>query len=86
MSSLTYRRGYILRSEFVISERQMGTSKGGEAVKLELGEHPIADELRELNLGKIVSYSFVPQAQGVPTPVFESYAGKRTETLVTHFA
>jgi len=72
---ITYRREYILRSEFVISEREMGFSKNGEDVKLELGDHPIAEELRELNLGKVVSYSYCPHAQGILTPVFESLAG-----------
>jgi hypothetical protein len=71
---LTYRRGYILRSEFVMSEREMGTSKSGDDVKLELGEHQIAKELEDLNLGKVVSYGYCPQAQGILTPVFESYA------------
>ena len=71
---LTYRRGYILRSEFVMSEREMGTSKSGDDVKLDLGEHGIAKELKDLNLGKIVSYSYCPHAQGILTPVFESYA------------
>jgi len=75
MSPLTFRRGYILRSEFVLSEREMGTSKSAADVKLELGEHQIAEELIELNLGKVVSYSYFPQAQGILTPVFESYAG-----------
>jgi len=75
VSPLNYRRGYILRSEFVISEREMGTSRRGEDVKLELGEHRIAEELRALNLGRVLSYSYCPQAQGILTPVFESYAG-----------
>ena len=72
---LTYRRGYVLRSEFVISERDMAISKSGENVKLELGEHHIAKELKDLNLGKIVSYGYCPHAQGILTPVFESYVG-----------
>lgn len=75
INPLTYRRGYILRSEIVISEREMGTSKRGEDVILELGEHQIADELRTLKLGKVLSYSYCPQAQGILTPVFESFAG-----------
>ena len=72
---LTYRRGYLLRSEFVISERMMGTSRSGADVQLELGDHRIADELRALHLGKVVGYSYCPHAQGILTPVFESHAG-----------
>jgi hypothetical protein len=72
---ITYRGEYILRSEFVVSEREMGYSNSGDDVKLELGDHPIAEELRKLNLGKVVSYSYCPHAQGILTPVFESFAG-----------
>jgi hypothetical protein len=75
VNPLNYRRGYILRSEFVISEREMGISKSSEDVKLELGEHRIAEELRALSLGKVLRYGCCPQAQGILTPVFESFAG-----------
>ena len=71
---LTYRRGYILRSEFVISERDMGSSKRGQDVRIELGDHRIADELKALRLGSVLAYAYCPQAQGILTPVFESYA------------
>ncbi len=72
---ITYRRGYILRSEFVISEREMGESRSGADVKIELGEHQIAEELRELQLGGVLGYSYCPRAQGILTPVFESFSG-----------
>jgi hypothetical protein len=74
LSPITYRRGYFLRSELVIDKREMGSSKNGEGVKLELGTHPIADELRDLNLGRVLGYQYCPQAQGILTPVFESFA------------
>ena len=72
---ITYRREYILRSELVISERDMGSSKNGEDVKLELGQHRIAEELRGMGLGRVLGYGYCPQAQGTLTPVFESFAG-----------
>ena len=75
VSPITYRRGYILRSEFVISERESGRSNRAEDVKLELGEGPIADELRGLALGNVIGYRYCPYAQGILTPVFESLAG-----------
>ena len=71
---ITYRNGYILRSEFVIGERDMGNSKSGADVKLDLGDHPIADELRELELGSMLGYGYCPHARGILTPVFESFA------------
>jgi hypothetical protein len=75
INPITFRRGYILRSEFVINERDTGSSRSGEDVELELGEHPIAEELRELNLGRVLGYRYCPRAQGILTPVFESFAG-----------
>jgi len=75
LNPITYRRGYILRSEFVIDEREMGNSKRSADVKLDLGTHPIADELREMNLGRVVGYGYCPHAQGILTPVFESFPG-----------
>jgi len=75
LSPITYRRGCILRSEFVIGERDMGNSKKSEDVQLDLGEHPIAEELKEMNLGRVVGYGYCPHAQGILTPVFESFAG-----------
>lgn len=75
VNPITYRRGYLLRSELVISERDMGHSKSGEDVKLELGEHQIAEELRDMKLGRVLGYRYCPQAQGILTPVFESFAG-----------
>jgi hypothetical protein len=64
-----------LRSEFLIDERDMGNSKNGVDVQLDLGEHPIAEELKEMNLGRVVGYGYCPHAQGILTPVFESFAG-----------
>jgi hypothetical protein len=72
---ITHRRGYILRSEFVISERDMGESRSGEDVKLDWGDHPIAREVGELGLGRVLGYQYCPRAQGILTPVLESYAG-----------
>jgi hypothetical protein len=53
----------------------MGNSKSGQDVKLDLGEHQIAEELRGMGLGRVLSYGYCPHAQGILTPVFESFAG-----------
>lgn len=75
VNPITYRRGFILRSELVIDERGMGSSRSSRDVKLELGEHPMAEELRELEFGRVLGYQYCPQARGILTPVFESFAG-----------
>jgi hypothetical protein len=51
----------------------MGSS-GIEDVKLELGEHPIAQELVEMELGRVLGYRYCPHAQGILSPVLESFA------------
>lgn len=72
---ITFRNEYIMRSELVFSGREMGMSKNQEDVRLELGDHKIADELRKLGIGRLLSYSYCPDAKGILTPVFESFAG-----------
>ena len=74
VNPLTYRRGYLLRSELVIDERQMGRSRNGKEARLALGAHPIAEALRGMNLGKVLGYGYCPRAQAILTPVFESFA------------
>jgi hypothetical protein len=74
LNPITYREGYLLRSEFVISERGMGNSKNGRDVELEFGDHQISEELRDMRLGRVLGYQYCPQTQGILTPVFESYS------------
>lgn len=74
VNPLTHRRGYLLRSELVIDEREMGRSRNGKEVKLALGRHPIAEALRGLKMGRVLGYGYCPRAQAILTPVFESFA------------
>jgi len=71
---ITFRNGYILKIGYVMSEREVGVSKSKDDVTLELGEHKVADELRELDLGKIVEYQYCANAQSILTPVIESFS------------
>lgn len=70
---ITNRRGTLLRCEFIVSERAMGNSRNAEDVELTLGDHPIADELRDMKLGKVMTYMYCPKMQGILTPVIESF-------------
>jgi hypothetical protein len=74
VSPLTCKEGYLLRSEFVISGREMGFSRRKEDVVLTLGDDPIADPLKSLNLKSASSYGYCPHAKGILTPVFESFS------------
>jgi hypothetical protein len=51
MNFFSIQGGRLLRSIGVSSERMLGTSKDRSDVRLELGDHPISRELKELGLG-----------------------------------
>lgn len=74
MHPITVREGYLLRCELVVSEREQVSGQGSDAVRLELGDHAIAEELRTWKLGKIVGYQYAPHHQAILTPVIESLA------------
>ena len=74
---ITYRNDYLLRSEFLIASRQMGSSSSAQDVQIVFGDHPIAEEMKHLDLGRVVAYQYCPQAQGILTPVLESCKAER---------
>jgi hypothetical protein len=74
MHPMTVRGGHLLRSELIMSEREQAVSTAGEAVRLELGEHPLAQQIRSLSLGRMVGFQVCPRFQAVLTPVVESFA------------
>ncbi len=41
----------------------MGTSYSASACQLELGRGPVADALRSFDIGRLVTYDYVPSAQ-----------------------
>jgi hypothetical protein len=69
----TYRQGHMLRLELINSEREEGASKNPSDVRLEFGDHPIAQELRDWNPGRMVVYNYCPQYQMILTPALESF-------------
>jgi hypothetical protein len=74
MHPINARRGRLLRSEFILSEREQGTSKDAGDLRLELGNHPIAQTLADLNLGRLIGCQYSPRCQAILTPVIESFA------------
>jgi hypothetical protein len=67
-----HRNGYLLRSAFVTSEREIGVSRDPQDVRLELGDHPMADVLKDLPLGKMLGLQYSPTHRSVQTPTYES--------------
>ena len=57
----------------VTSAKQAGSSRRAEDVHLGLGDHAVSEDLRRLQLGRVLGYDYCPHAQGILTPVFESY-------------
>jgi hypothetical protein len=71
---ITLRDGYLLRSELIMGQRHQLTVRGAKGVQLELGDHPIAEELTGLAVGQIVGYQYTPQHQASLTLPLESFA------------
>jgi hypothetical protein len=72
MHPFTHLDGRLLRCEFVLSERQQATSRKATAVRLDLGDHPIAQELRELGITRAIGCQYSAHLQAILTPVIES--------------
>lgn len=73
MQPITLGQDRLLRLEVIWSECEMGTSKVQSDVRLELGNHRIAQELRDVNLGRVLAYQYCPQCQAILIPVCASY-------------
>jgi hypothetical protein len=75
LHTITFRLDRILRLEFILGERRQAISRKRAHVYLELGDHPVAQELRSLGLGRIIFCQSVPKFQAILSPVLESFAG-----------
>jgi hypothetical protein len=72
--AFTVRNGRLLRSEIISGERGVGASRDASDVRLELGDHPIAQELEGLEIGGLLGYQYEREYQTILTPVIESLA------------
>jgi hypothetical protein len=70
---ITFRDDYILRCEEILNMPQFGQSQKSADARLELGDHPVADELRGLKLGRLLRIQYMPHNQAILTPPLESY-------------
>jgi hypothetical protein len=74
MHVFTVRNERLLRSELISSERGLAVSRNSSNLRLELGDHPIAEELGGLDIGRTLAYQYAPEYQTILTPVIESFA------------
>jgi hypothetical protein len=70
---ITARDGYLLRFGWVESEQRKRESHDSSDVRIELGSHPVAEELREMQLGRVLACEYRPRFQAVLGPVVESF-------------
>lgn len=71
---LNARAGRLLQSIAINSEREESASRNSGDARLELGDHRISQELRDMELGRMVLCQYTPSLQVILTPVLESFA------------
>lgn len=72
-----YRDPWVRHIPFVTNIIEVGTSMNQADARLELGSHPIADELRQLELGRVISVQYSPQSQQVLGGVLDGWKADR---------
>jgi hypothetical protein len=70
---LSMRGERILRSEIIVDMRRLGVSRKASDVRLDLGNHRMSETIRELRLGRMMEYRYLPSYQSILTPGLETY-------------
>jgi len=65
---MSYMNGSVLDVPVQVNPIQQATSYAPSSCRLELGSGPIADVLRTLELGRLVTYDYAPEAQLILPP------------------
>jgi hypothetical protein len=63
VDAITVREGFVQRVPAVKHLRHLGRSMRGDRVQLELGDHPIGEEMRSLDLGRAIAIRYAPDCQ-----------------------
>ena len=71
---ITVREGRLIRSEIMFNQKSLGVSRNRREVRLDLGDHPISDELRSLNLGRMLELRYLPHYEAILSGPLESFA------------
>jgi len=72
--TVTHKNDRLLRSEFNFSDTKVGVSKKQSDVKLEFGDHPIGQKIKNLYSGKVLQYQYYPSGQAILSSPAESYS------------
>jgi hypothetical protein len=73
-----YREPWIRRIPFVTNIRHVGTSMNRSDARLEFGDHPVAEELRQLELGRAINVQYSPDSQQILGSVLDGWKADRT--------
>jgi hypothetical protein len=79
--TVTMKNERLLRSEFNFCDSMAGVSKKQSDVKLEFGDHPIGQRIKDLYSGKVLQYQYYPSGQAILSPPLESYSIFKKLTL-----
>ncbi len=71
---VTTRNDRLLRSEVVVNVGSQAVTRNPAHVTLELGDHELGRELRELHLGRMVHGQYLPECQTTLSGVVETHA------------
>ena len=70
---VTVKGDRLLRGMATNSISQAAVAFHGRGVELELGDHPVADQIRRLEMGRVLMASYAPANQMILSPPLESW-------------
>ena len=70
---VTVKSDRLLRATSITRIPRAAVAHDGRGVELDLGDHPLADELRHLRLGRVIMASYAPANQSILGPPLESW-------------
>jgi len=73
MMPVTVKGDRLLRGMATNNIPQAAVAFGGRGVELELGDHPLADQIRRLEMGRVLMASYAPANQTILSPPLESW-------------
>jgi hypothetical protein len=71
---ITQKNDQLLRFEFNFSESMLGVSKKQSDVRLEFGDHPIGQKIKDIYSGKVLQYQYCQAGQAILSTPIESFS------------
>ena len=77
---ITTRDNRILRSEVVVNVGSQAVSRNPAHITLDIGDHELGEQLRQLDLGRMVHAQYMPECQTILSGVVETYDMRSAES------